>query len=80
METLVPPRLIEITSPDNRGSSGSVSVIDVIEGKRTALRCIAHDSKPKTDLEWIVDGKTKYYNTNIAPTIKKNAPELKKKP
>jgi len=50
----VPPKRVEIISDKSDGSR--TDIIDVVEGAVTTLRCLAADSKPKTNLEWIATG------------------------
>jgi len=60
LETLAPPKTVDISPVGGEIETikmASKEIYKVIEGKPTRLRCIATDSKPKTDLEWKIAGK-----------------------
>ena len=59
--TLAPPKTVDISpvGGDVKILKEKEETFQVIEGKPTKLRCIATDSKPKTDLSWGISGKTK---------------------
>lgn len=57
--TLAPPKTVDISpvGGDVKILKEKEETFQVIEGKPTKLRCIATDSKPKTDLSWGISGK-----------------------
>ena len=49
---------------------GKREIIEVIEGVPTRLRCIATDSKPKTEITWSINGTVPYLCILILKNVK----------
>lgn len=72
LEALAPPKTVDISPV-----GGEIKIIkqqkkeiyQVIEGKPTRLRCIATDSKPKTDLEWKISETGLNSSTSVSGDI-----------
>jgi len=58
--TLAPPKTVDISpvGGDVKILKEKEETFQVIAGKPTKLRCIATDSKPKTDLSWSISGES----------------------
>ena len=60
MEIITPPKTVDITPVGKNvkiTKDGNREILQVVEGVPTRLRCIATDSKPKTDISWTIDCK-----------------------
>ena len=60
MEIITPPKTVDITPVGKNvkiTKDGNREILQVVEGVPTRLRCIATDSKPKTDISWTINSK-----------------------
>ena len=60
LEIIAPPKTVDITPVGKTitvSREGDREVLEVVEGEPTRLRCIATDSKPRTEIGWELDGK-----------------------
>ena len=68
LEIITPPKTVDITPVGKNvkiTKDGNREILQVVEGVPTRLRCIATDSKPKTDISWTINCKS--YKLNIVP-------------
>ena len=68
LEIITPPKTVDITPVGKNvkiTKDGNREILQVVEGVPTRLRCIATDSKPKTDISWTINGKS--FKLNIVP-------------
>ena len=74
LEIITPPKTVDITPVDKKiqiTRDGEREILEVIEGVPTRLRCIATDSKPKTNVTWQINGNLLLTNlrTSVVPTL-----------
>ena len=68
LEIITPPKTVDITPVGKNvkiTKDGNREILQVVEGVPTRLRCIATDSKPKTDISWTINCKS--FKLNIVP-------------
>ena len=59
LEIITPPKTVDVTPVDKKiriTRDGEREVLEVVEGVPTRLRCIATDSKPRTNVTWQING------------------------
>lgn len=59
LEIITPPKTVDVTPVDKKiqiTRDGEREILEVVEGVPTRLRCIATDSKPKTNVTWQING------------------------